>query len=205
MMGGFRGRGHWHARRLTLLAAMLSGLAGCQQPANTAEAKSSSAAAATAQPEATPARVAASTAATAAPDPAVAALNASFDPARDPSADLHTAMAEAQRSGRRIVLDVGGEWCVWCHRMDKFITDDAQLSALRDAGYVWMKVNYSEDNENVAFLAQYPQVKGYPHLFVLGADGKLLHSQFTGALEADKSYDRAKFLTFLEAWQPKKS
>ena len=187
--------------RVAVLAAVMSCLAGCQQPADAAGAKAGAMAASAAPSEARPAGVADASAA----DPAVAALNASFDPARDPSADLRIAMAEARRSGRRIVLDVGGEWCVWCHRMDKFIAEDAQLSALRDASYVWMKVNYSEDNENAAFLAQYPEVKGYPHLFVLDADGKLLHSQFTGALEADKSYDRAKFLAFLEAWLPKTS
>ena len=46
---------------------------------------------------------------------AVAGLNAQFDPARDPVADLATAKVEAQRGGKRIVLDVGGEWCSWCH------------------------------------------------------------------------------------------
>lgn len=137
---------------------------------------------------------------------AIAALNASFDPARDPAADLATAQAEARRSGRRIVLDVGGEWCPWCHLMDGFIAGDAEIRGFRDAHYVWMKVNYSEENENTAFLAHYPAVKGYPHLFVLDADGALLHSQFTGELEADpgqkKGYDRTRFFAFLQQWAP---
>ena len=80
--------------------------------------------------------------------------------------------------------------------------DLAQLHALRDAGYVWMKVNYSEENENKPFLSAYPGIKGYPHLFVLDADGKLLHSQFTGELEKGKGYDRAKFFDFMKAWAP---
>lgn len=133
---------------------------------------------------------------------AIAALNASFDPARDPGADLETAKIEAKRGGKRIILDVGGEWCPWCHIMDRFVEGDAEVRRLRDAGFVWMKVNYSEDNENTAFLSQFPQVKGYPHLFVLDADGVLLHSQFTGELEQGKSYDRAKFIAFLEHWTP---
>ncbi|MGH8044129.1 MAG: thioredoxin family protein, partial [Stenotrophomonas sp.] len=85
---------------------------------------------------------------------AVAGLNAQFDPARDPVADLATAKVEAQRGGKRIVLDVGGEWCSWCHLLDAFIEGDAEIRSFRDANYVWMKVNYSEDNENAAFLAQ---------------------------------------------------
>lgn len=138
---------------------------------------------------------------------AIAALHASFDPARNPADDLATAKVEAQRGNKRIVLDVGGEWCSWCHLMDQFIEGDAEVRRLRDASYVWMKVNYSEDNENAAFLSQYPQIKGYPHLFVLDADGTLLHSQFTGELELPKEqgkgYDRERFLAFMREWSPR--
>jgi thiol:disulfide interchange protein len=147
-------------------------------------------------------RVASGNTPTAADIAAVAGLNASFDPRRDPASDLETAKVEAQRGGKRVLLDVGGEWCSWCHILDKFVEGDAEIRSFRDANYVWMKVNYSEENENQAFLSKYPEIKGYPHLFVLDADGKLLHSQFTGELEKGKGYDREKFFAFLKAWAP---
>ena len=133
---------------------------------------------------------------------AVAALNAAFDPLRDPASDLETAKAEARRGGKRIMLDVGGEWCSWCHLLDKFVEEDAQIRGFRDANFVWLKVNYSEENENKTFLSAYPRIKGYPHLFVLDADGRLLHSQFTGELEKGTGYDRGKVFDFLKAWAP---
>ena len=139
---------------------------------------------------------------TAADIAAVAALNAMFDPKRDPASDLEMAKVEAQRGGKRILLDVGGEWCSWCHILDKLVEEDAEIRSFRDANFVWMKVNYSEENENKAFLSAYPEIKGYPHLFVLDADGKLLHSQFTGDLEKGKGYDRKKFFAFLKDWAP---
>lgn len=136
---------------------------------------------------------------------AEAALAADFDPARDPADDLRTATLAAQREGKRIVLDVGGDWCAWCRRLDAFVDSDATVRAYRDAHFVWMKVNYSEENENVTFLSRFPKAKGYPHLFVLDADGKLLHSQFTGVLEQGKSYDREKVMAFLKKWAPARS
>ncbi|HJR74074.1 MAG TPA: thioredoxin family protein [Luteimonas sp.] len=132
-------------------------------------------------------------------------LAADFDPQRDPADDLRTATLAAQREGKRIVLDVGGDWCAWCQRLDAFVDSDPSVRAFRDAHFVWMKVNYSEENENISFLSQFPKAKGYPHLFVLDADGKLLHSQFTGALEEGKGYDRDKFLAFLKRWAPARS
>ena len=171
--------------RAAVLATVLALAGGCQPPAPEGAAATE-----------TPAREPA-------PDPAaVAALDGSFDPARDPEAELQLAMEEARRSGRRIMLDVGGEWCSWCHRMDAFFRDDPEMQELREAGYVWMKVNFSEDNDNAPFLARFPDIKAYPHLFVLDADGKLLHSQFTGELEKDDGYDREKFDAFLRAWTP---
>lgn len=133
---------------------------------------------------------------------AVAALNASFDPLRDPAKDLETAKVEAQRGGKRILLDVGGEWCDWSHILDKLVEEDAEIRSFRDANFVWMKVNYSEENQNKPFLSAYPAIKDYPHLFVLDADGNLLHSRPTGELEKGKGYDRAKVFAFLKEWAP---
>jgi thiol:disulfide interchange protein len=126
-----------------------------------------------------------------------------FDPLRDPKADLVAALALASKTGRRIILDVGGEWCGWCVHMDKFIANHAELARLRDDNFVWIKVNFSPENENPVFLAPFPAASGYPHLYVLSVDGKLLHSEDTSLLEAGKTYNLAKFTQFLSKWSPK--
>lgn len=133
---------------------------------------------------------------------AAAALNASFDPLRDPARDLETAKVEAQRGGKRVLLEIGGERCDWCRILDDLIEGDAEIRSFRDANFVWVKVNHSEENENTAFLSQYPEIKSYPHLLVLEADGKLLHSQSTGELEKGKAYDRRKLFALLKEWAP---
>ena len=128
---------------------------------------------------------------------------AKYDPGRSAEQDLRNAITEAQRTGKRILLEVGGEWCSWCHIMDKFFDQNPNLTKLRDTNYVTVKINFSKENENGKFLGQYPKIPGYPHLFVLESDGKLLHSQFTGDLEQGQSYNLQKFTKFLEAWVTK--
>ena len=125
-----------------------------------------------------------------------------FDPARDPAKDVAAAVAQAKAEHKRVLVDVGGEWCSWCHIMDRFFAADAEALALRERAFVLVKVNYSPENRNEAFLARWPRIEGYPHLFVLGPDGALVHSQDTGALEAGKGYDRAKMVAFLRDWSP---
>lgn len=128
---------------------------------------------------------------------------AKYDPARSAEQDLRNAVTEAQRTGKRILLEVGGEWCSWCHIMDKFFDQNPNLTKFRDTNYVTVKINFSKENENGKFLGQYPKIPGYPHLFVLESNGKLLHSQFTGDLEQGQSYNLQKFTKFLEAWVTK--
>ena len=123
-----------------------------------------------------------------------------FDPARDPAKDVAAAVALAKAQDRRVIVDVGGEWCSWCHTMDRFIAANEDLKSLIDSRYVWVKVNYSKENKNEAFLSQWPRIEGYPHLFVLDRDGKLLHSQDMSQLEAGASYDKTKFVSFAENW-----
>lgn len=134
-----------------------------------------------------------------------ASLRQKFDPLRDPTADLKAAVVIAKKEKKHIILDVGGEWCVWCHILDKYIISEPAISNLVFENYVWLKVNMSEENENKVFLSAYPEIVGYPHLFVLDSDGKFLHSQNTEPLEAGKSYDNTRFREFLIKWAPKKA
>lgn len=132
--------------------------------------------------------------------PRAADLPTRFDPTRDAAADVAQAVAMAKADGKRVIVDVGGEWCSWCHILDRFIASHAEVRALIDARYVWVKVNVSKDNRNRAFLARWPRIEGYPHLFVLDAGGRLVHSQDTGVLESGKGYDEARFVAMLRKW-----
>lgn len=125
-----------------------------------------------------------------------------YDPARNADQDIKDAVTEARRTGKRVLVEVGGDWCIWCHHMDDFFAQHPELLALREKNFIMVKVNFSEENKNVEVLSRYPPVAGYPHIFVLDRDGKLLHSQDTGKLEEGKSYNLEKFMAFLKEWAP---
>lgn len=128
-----------------------------------------------------------------------------FDPTSNPFDDLKTAVDNAKQTNKRIILDVGGEWCIWCHRIDGFMHNTEEIKSLLEENFIIIKVNYSKENKNEKFLSQYPAIEGYPHFFVLDEEGKLLHSQNTGELEKDKDYDKEKFVAFLNKWKPEEN
>lgn len=123
-----------------------------------------------------------------------------YDAARDPASDLDVALRIARAASRRVLMVVGGEWSSSSRALDRFFAANPDLKRYRDANYVWLKVNWSAENHNEAFLRRYPAINGYPHIFVLDSGGRLLHSQDTEELEATKNYDPAAMRAFLVKW-----
>jgi thioredoxin-related protein len=134
------------------------------------------------------------------------ALMTKFDPAANAQQDIDDAVQLAAMSGKRVLLDVGGEWCKWCHRLDSLFQLNDDLSNYMHHNYVVVKVNYSRENENKDLLSKYPKIPGYPHLFILENNGSLLHSQDTGELEngakAFPWHDKVKVFALLKKWAP---
>ena len=123
-----------------------------------------------------------------------------FDPTRDPAEDIHAAIAEAQRTRKRIILYVGGPWCPFCHQMDELFQKNLELTRLRDSRFITVAVHYGTGSIHDHALAPYPHVLGIPHFFVLESDGTLLHSQHVVDLREDGAYSPSKLKDFFTQW-----
>jgi thiol:disulfide interchange protein len=126
-----------------------------------------------------------------------------YDPARNPAEDLKQAIVIARNEHKRIMLELGGDWCIWCKYMDDFYATHTDILQYRAANYVLVKINVSDQNMNEEFLSQYPAAAGYPHIYILDSDGTFLHSQDTVDLEdGNVSYVPEVFMSFLQKWAP---
>lgn len=128
----------------------------------------------------------------------------SFDPQRDAAKDISEAIKEAGISNKRILIDVGGNWCPWCRKLGAIFDGDTLVKAAINDNFVLVKLNYSKENKNERVLSRYPKISGYPHIFLLEKDGKFLLSQTTDIFESGKGYDRDKIIQFLKKEGPKK-
>jgi len=119
--------------------------------------------------------------------------------------ELAAVEKQAAAEGKHVLIQLGGTWCKWCLRFDKFCRQDQTIDSLLRAGYVTMHVNYSKVNPNLDFLASldYPQRFGFPVFVIVDARGKRLHTQNSWYLEDGKdSYDTEKVISFLQDWIP---
>ncbi len=121
---------------------------------------------------------------------------------RDAEADLAMTLERAAREKKRVLIQVGGDWCGWCKLMTNYFDTNEPVRASLEKNYVLMKVTYNSEQTNEKFLSKFPKVSAYPHLFVLESDGTLLKSQDTGVLEEGKGYNQKVVLEFLDQWKP---
>jgi len=129
--------------------------------------------------------------------------NHSYDFRRDPDSDLNFAKSDAQKQNKLILLEIGGDWCIWCHRLDEFISTKKELSESISDNFVVLKINVSEENSNEKFLKTFSKVPGYPHFIILDSNGREIGSMNTSNLEEGKSYSLTKFEGFIENWKRK--
>jgi thiol:disulfide interchange protein len=127
----------------------------------------------------------------------------SFDPQRDAALDVESAMVEAGRTGRRVLLELGGDWCPYCAEMEALWKEHPGLRKLRDERYVTVYVAYGTGSPNTAFLASYPKLLGVPHFYILKSDGTVLQSEHVRELREGGSYSPQRMREFLLRWSAK--
>jgi len=132
---------------------------------------------------------------------ALPAWSTEYSSLRDPFSDAKEAITRAQNSGRRILIEVGGDWCVWCHVLQKVIDDNPDIHQVLNDHFVLLKVSVDEKNDNAQFLKGLPRSDGFPKLYVSRANGSIIHVQDTTEFMLNGNYDAARVMQFLQRWK----
>lgn len=127
-------------------------------------------------------------------------VNDGYDPRANPYRDLERAMTRAAAEDKRVLIIVGGDWCIWCEILDRHLASNADVYAAFERTFVIVKVNLSRVNNNQAFLSGFPPSHGYPDFFIVDSNGAYLGQQRTDVLEDGRGYNRERMLAFAERW-----
>jgi thioredoxin-related protein len=127
-----------------------------------------------------------------------------YDPKANAEKDIAIALTKAKKEGKHVLLQIGGNWCVWCYRFNSFVLLDPELKNILNSNYVVYHLNYSSENKNLDYMRKlgFPQRFGFPVLVVLDAEGNRLNTQDTSLLEKGNGYDKDKVRNFLLNWSP---
>jgi thiol-disulfide isomerase/thioredoxin len=130
-----------------------------------------------------------------------------YDVRADGGTLVGDALRRASAEHKRVVVDMGANWCIWCRRLHATFEGDSSVAAALQRGFVVVMVDVNTRNgtkRNAGLVERYgnPTSHGIPVLVVLGSDGKQLTTKDTGELEDGAGHSPAKILQFLAAWAP---
>jgi thiol:disulfide interchange protein len=117
------------------------------------------------------------------------------------------ALRRAAAEHKRVIVDMGANWCIWCRRLNSTLEGDPSVAAALNRGFIVVMLDVNTRNgtkRNAGLVERYgnPTSHGIPVLVVLDAGGKQLTTKDTGELEEGKGHSPAKILQFLAAWAP---
>lgn len=127
-----------------------------------------------------------------------------YNPEANAEQQIKTAVAEAAKENKHVLVQIGGNWCIWCVRFHNLVNSNDTLKQLVNDNYVVVHLNYSKENKNEKMLAKlgYPQRFGFPVFVVLDKKGNRIHTQNSGYLEEGKGHSKEKVAEFLKQWSP---
>ncbi|MBU0481326.1 MAG: thioredoxin family protein [Proteobacteria bacterium] len=81
--------------------------------------------------------------------------------------DLDSAMAEAGKEKKPLVLVLYADWCQWCDKLFGQVLPDARIRNIQER-YVWLKINSDQEKEIYDRFEQ----KGYPNIILFDESGR---------------------------------
>lgn len=125
-----------------------------------------------------------------------------YNPDADAKKEIEEAIIKAKTENKHVFIQIGGNWCPWCIKFHNFVSEDKELDSLLNANYIVVKMNYDKEHKNEELLKrfEYPQRFGFPVFVILDSEGRRIHTQNSGLLEKDKSYDKDNVKMFFKHW-----
>ena len=130
-----------------------------------------------------------------------------YDTHADGGAQISAALARAAAEHKRVILDFGANWCIWCRRLHATFEGDPAVSSALARDFVVVMVDVNTRNgpkRNAGVNERYgnPVQHGLPVLVVLDSDGRQLTTKDSGELEEGAGHSPAKITAFLASWAP---
>ena len=73
-----------------------------------------------------------------------------YDTAANPQQQIKQAVNLAKKDHKNILLQVGGNWCIWCTRFHQTVAANDTLTKILNDHYVTVHINYDQYNKTTA-------------------------------------------------------
>lgn len=124
-----------------------------------------------------------------------------YDLQADAKAQVDAALARAKKSGKRVIVDLGGNWCGDC-RVFAAILDAPEVKKFVDAHFEVVVVNVGRYDTNLDIPARWgiDKLKAAPTTLIVSPKGELLNRDDTVALMDARSMTPQAVVDWLAHW-----
>lgn len=127
-----------------------------------------------------------------------------YNESLDGTKQIDEAVALAQKEHKRVLLQFGANWCVWCHRLHNLCESDKNIAETLKANYVVALVDVNNGHNGELIKKYDAERDGLPFIVILDGDGKHLETKNTSELEEGDHHSPAKVMAFLNEWKVRK-
>jgi len=115
-------------------------------------------------------------------------------------ADVEAGLAEARRTGKRVIMIFGADWCPDCGALQSHFDEEANAELVAQH-FVLVHVNVGMKDANLEIAQQYGiAVKAIPALSVVEGDGSVVYAQGDEFSNA-RSQEPGVVTAFLNKWK----
>jgi thiol:disulfide interchange protein len=128
--------------------------------------------------------------------------DAPYDEKANANAQVDAASARAKKSGKRVLIDLGGNWCADC-RILAGLMELPEMRAFLNAHYEMVSVDVGRFNRNLQIPARYgitTRLEGVPAILVVTPDGHLVNAGRVSAIQDARHMTPQALADWLAGW-----
>jgi thiol:disulfide interchange protein len=125
-----------------------------------------------------------------------------YDEAANADGAVDAALARARHRHKRVLIDLGGNWCADC-RILAGVMELPEMRSFLDAHYEIVSVDVGRFNKNLQIPARYgitTRLAGVPSFLVVTPDGRLVDRDHISALADARSMTPQGIADWLAQW-----
>jgi thioredoxin-related protein len=121
-----------------------------------------------------------------------------YDVNADARSVIATAVEQAKKDNKHVLITWGGNWCGWCTRLHNTIEENGEIKAFLQKNFVRITVDSRSNKDLMNEMKVDPP--GVPYMTVLNGDGDKVADQRSGTLVVEGKHQPAKIMAFLEKY-----
>jgi len=128
--------------------------------------------------------------------------DAPYDEKANADAQVDAAIARAKKNGKRVLIDLGGNWCADC-RIMAGLMELPEMERFLNAHYEMVSVDVGRFNRNLQIPARYgitQRLEGVPAFLVVTTHGKLVNAGRVSAIQDARHMTPQALADWLAQW-----